>query len=160
MEARLDGGAESFKTAVAAGKPAEIAFKPAEIAIKPAVVSGKQAAAAPGRAALQSNPREAEQSNEATPQAKPIEASGPAESAPPSWPDEAAESAMVSELRARGEVVVPSASTNGVEETDSGALPPLDELVQKIPAEVRDVLDELFRARFVTVKRVPKKALK
>jgi hypothetical protein len=39
-------------------------------------------------------------------------------------------------------------------------LPPLDELVKRIPPEVRETLEDLFRARFVTVKRVPKKALK
>jgi hypothetical protein len=80
------------------------------------------------------------------------------------WPDEAAESVMVSELRARGEMAAPSASSappgEAREETESGALPPLDELVQKIPADVRDTLEELFRAKFVTVKRVPKKVLK
>lgn len=83
-----------------------------------------------------------------------------AESAP-NWPDEAAESAMVSELRSRGEVVASSPSAGEVaEETDSRPLPPLNDLVQKIPAEVRDALEDLFRARFVTVKRVSKKALK
>jgi hypothetical protein len=84
---------------------------------------------------------------------------------PPSWPDEAAESAMVSELRGRGEVVAPPAAAGdaaeAADETEpKGALPPLDELVNKIPAEVRDTLEDLFRARFVTVKRMPKKALK
>jgi hypothetical protein len=46
------------------------------------------------------------------------------------------------------------------EEASSTTLPALDDLVQRIPLEVRDVLEDLFRARFVTVKRVPKKALK
>jgi hypothetical protein len=99
-------------------------------------------------------------SGDAVPQARPTEAATDAESAPPSWPDEAAESAMVSELRGRGEVIVPSPAAEAVDESDSGALPPLNELVQKIPADVREVLEDLFRARFVTVKRVPKKALK
>jgi hypothetical protein len=67
---------------------------------------------------------------------------------------------MVSELRARGEFIAPSAAREVVEEADAGPLPPLDQLVQKIPAELRETLDELFRARFVTVKRVPKNALK
>ena len=39
-------------------------------------------------------------------------------------------------------------------------LPPLEELVQRIPAETRDLLDELFRARFTTVRRVRKSDLK
>jgi hypothetical protein len=45
-----------------------------------------------------------------------------------------------------------------VEETPA-KLPPLDELVQRIPSEVRELMDELFRAKFVRVQRVPKKAL-
>lgn len=47
-----------------------------------------------------------------------------------------------------------------VDATGGGPLPPLNELVQRIPAEVREALDDLFRARFVAVKRVPKQALK
>ena len=75
--------------------------------------------------------------------------------------DEAAESAFLAEARERGEPVASKspASTAG-EETSDVPLPPLDELVQRIPAEVRDTLEDLFRARFTTVKRVPKKALK
>jgi hypothetical protein len=67
---------------------------------------------------------------------------------------------MVSELRDRGEVVAPPPAAEAAEENDSGPLPPLNDLVQKIPADVREVLEDLFRARFVAVKRVPKKALK
>ncbi|TAG28337.1 MAG: hypothetical protein EAZ36_06045, partial [Verrucomicrobia bacterium] len=36
-------------------------------------------------------------------------------------------------------------------------LPELDALVARLPAEVRGTLDELFRARFVSVKKLPKK---
>ena len=39
-------------------------------------------------------------------------------------------------------------------------LPPMEDLVKRIPAPVREVVEELFRARFVTVKRLPKSALK
>jgi hypothetical protein len=75
---------------------------------------------------------------------------------------------MVSELRDRGETNSPQRSAAAATETadaaeeaePKGALPPLDELVNKIPAAVRDTLEELFRAKFVTVKRVPKKAFK
>jgi hypothetical protein len=70
-----------------------------------------------------------------------------------------AESAFRAEARSRGEVVVPVRAQEP-ETTDSGPLPPLEELVKRIPPEVREVLDELFRAKFVTVKRVPAKALK
>ena len=77
----------------------------------------------------------------------------------PLWPDESAESAMVSELRSRGEVSAPAA-TEAIEETDTANLPPLDQLVKRIPPEVREALDDLFRAKFVRVTRVPRKALK
>ncbi|MBI2512950.1 MAG: hypothetical protein HYV96_13300 [Opitutae bacterium] len=43
---------------------------------------------------------------------------------------------------------------------DKKSLPPLDDLVQRIPAATRQLMDELFRANFITVKRVPKSALK
>jgi hypothetical protein len=78
-----------------------------------------------------------------------------------SWPDESIESAFLAEARERGETLPPKrADSDSPEEVDLKSLPPLDELVKRIPAEVRETLDELFRARFVTVKRVPKKALK
>lgn len=48
----------------------------------------------------------------------------------------------------------------GPPEEPTGELPPMDDLVQRIPMPTRDLLDELFRARFVTVKRVPISALK
>ena len=77
------------------------------------------------------------------------------------WPDEAAESAFLAEARDRGEVVAaPKPKEESTEDSDAKPLPPLDELVQRIPAEVRDTLEDLFRARFVAVKRVPKRALK
>ena len=75
------------------------------------------------------------------------------------WPDESAESAMLSELKSRGELATPM-PTQAVEETDTRNLPPLDELVKRIPPEVRETLDDLFRVKYVRVVRVPKKALK
>lgn len=45
-------------------------------------------------------------------------------------------------------------------ESTEASLPPLEDLVKRIPAPARDLLEELFRARFVTVKRVPSSALK
>jgi hypothetical protein len=79
----------------------------------------------------------------------------------PIWPDESVESAFLAEARDRGEkVALPKAPEEVADERDTAPLPPLNELVERIPAEVRDVLDELFRARFVTVKRIPKSALK
>jgi len=40
------------------------------------------------------------------------------------------------------------------------SLPPMEDLVKRIPAPARELMEELFRARFVTVKRVPQSALK
>jgi len=36
----------------------------------------------------------------------------------------------------------------------------MEDLVQRIPVAARDLMEDLFRARFVTVKRIPKSALK
>ena len=79
----------------------------------------------------------------------------------PLWPDESVESAFLAEARERGETVTPAKPKEAVaEEGGANSLPALDELVQRIPPNVREVLDDLFRARFVAVKRVPKEALK
>jgi hypothetical protein len=75
------------------------------------------------------------------------------------WPDAAAEAAFLGEARERGETVV-ARPVEVVDEADTGRLPPLDELVKRLSPEVRVTLDDLFRAKFTTVRRVPKKALK
>ncbi|MDI1319295.1 MAG: hypothetical protein PSW75_03755 [bacterium] len=49
--------------------------------------------------------------------------------------------------------------TEGPEEPKTD-LPPMEDLVKRIPAPARELMEELFRARFVTVKRMPKSALK
>ena len=77
------------------------------------------------------------------------------------WPDDAVESAFRAEAKERGEVVVPARPIEGsAEPADTKPLPALVDLVNRIPPEVREALEDLFRARFVTVKRVPAKALK
>ena len=78
------------------------------------------------------------------------------------WPtDEAGESAFLAEARERGEtVVVKPAAAREEAEAETGPLPALDEMVQRIPAEVRDVLEELYRAKFTAVRRVSAKFLK
>lgn len=43
------------------------------------------------------------------------------------------------------------------EESGATPLPELETLVARLPAELRETLDDLFRARFVSVKRLPKK---
>ena len=90
-----------------------------------------------------------------------IEAAVNDDSEPANWPDESAESAFLSEARERGETVTPAkAKVEIADETDAKALPSLDELVQRIPPEIRETLDDLFRAKFTKVKRIPAKALK
>ena len=76
------------------------------------------------------------------------------------WPDAAAEAAFLGEARERGEPV--AAVTTGVVEemADPKDLPSLDQLVKRLSPEVRVALDDLFRAKFTTVRRVPKKVLK
>ena len=81
------------------------------------------------------------------------------------WPDEAAESAMRAEVTSRGETLNSKAAREAAEAAAEAAaekknLPKLDALVERIPAEVRDTLEELFRVKFVKVARTPKKALK
>lgn len=75
------------------------------------------------------------------------------------WPDETAESAFRSDARARGETVT-TAAVEIVEETSTKALPPLEELVKRLPPAVHEALENLFRAKFITVRRIPKQALK
>ena len=77
------------------------------------------------------------------------------------WPDESAEVAFFAEQREQGAPVpVSSAAEAGEEMDQSSPLPALEELVKRISPEARTLMDELFRAKFVTVKRVPKTALK
>jgi len=83
----------------------------------------------------------------------------------PVWPDEASESAMRAEVAERGETLTSKAARELAEAAAEAAaekkgLPSLDALVEKIPADVRDTLEDLFRVKFVKVARVPKKALK
>ncbi len=66
--------------------------------------------------------------------------------------------------QARAESGRPSRSrpaARGDEDEEEGrssvSLPELDELVARLPGEVRETLDELFRARFVSVKKLPKR---
>jgi hypothetical protein len=77
------------------------------------------------------------------------------------WPDETAEAAFMAEARERGEPIatVPVRAVPA-EENESRNLPPLETLVNRIPADVRETLDDLFRVKFVGVRRVPAKSLK
>ena len=71
------------------------------------------------------------------------------------WPDDAAESVFLSESRAKRETPVSESPASVLEDAaDAKPLPSLDDLVQKIPEESRELLDELFRAKFTKVRRV------
>jgi len=85
-----------------------------------------------------------------------------AENGATGWPDDTAEAAFRAEARERGEPDLPAAAAlvEAAEEIDSKGLPPMEELVKRIPPAAREALDELFRAKFTGVKRVPAKALK
>ena len=77
------------------------------------------------------------------------------------WPDESAETAFRAETRERGEPELPAGLVvEATEETDTKPLPALEDLVKRISPETRELMDELFRAKFTTVRRVPAKALK
>ena len=83
----------------------------------------------------------------------------------PVWPDAAAESEIRAEVAGRGETLNSKAARELAEAAAEAAaekkgLPALDALVDKIPADVRAILEDLFRAKFVKVARVTKKALK
>jgi len=77
------------------------------------------------------------------------------------WPDESAETAFRAESRERGEPDLPAGVVvDATGEIDTKALPSLEDLVKRISPEARELLDELFRAKFTSVRRVPAKALK
>ncbi len=85
------------------------------------------------------------------------------------WPDEISESAFLAEQPTTAaalpivlELVKPKASGAVTKEPEEPkvTLPALQDLVDRISPETRDVLEDLFRARFVSVKRMPKNALK
>ncbi|GAB1488222.1 hypothetical protein MASR2M8_06670 [Opitutaceae bacterium] len=84
----------------------------------------------------------------------------PADTDEPPMPGEEAERAMLAELRERGEAPVRAKAVSADADEKPVRLPPLDELVKRIPPNVRDALDELFRARFTGVRKIPADALK
>lgn len=91
----------------------------------------------------------------------PSNTSAPASSDESGWPDAAAESAFLAEARSRGELPAPKPiAAEEPEEAETGPLPPVEKMVERIPPPVREMLDDLFRARFVRVTRIPRRALK
>jgi hypothetical protein len=79
------------------------------------------------------------------------------------WPDENAEAAFIADARQRGEPVKAAVTTvQAAEEKEDQrrAMPSLAELVNRLAPDVRETLDDLFRVKFTTVRRVPKSGLK
>jgi hypothetical protein len=104
-------------------------------------------------------PTPAAEVTETSPATEPVLAAGDVNAM--TWPDDSAEAAFLGEARERGEIVKPAKVDIKTEpEKDSRPLPALNELVERIPPEVREVLDDLFRAKFTTVRRVPRQAFK
>jgi hypothetical protein len=79
----------------------------------------------------------------------------------PPWPGETDEASFLADARLRGDDVPAAALVRTAEETGAPAdLPPLEQLVARIPPEVREALDDLFRAKFTRVGRVSPTSLK
>ena len=72
--------------------------------------------------------------------------------------DEVTETSLAT-ARADGATLVKPTVIHRGDALESVPLPPLDTLVARIPAEVREALEELFRAKFTAVRRVPAKHL-
>ena len=77
----------------------------------------------------------------------------------PAGPSSEEEAAFLAQEREMGIVTPALMHTERLPE-EKGELPPLEDLVKRIPMPTRDLMEELFRAKFVTVKRIPKSALK
>jgi hypothetical protein len=68
------------------------------------------------------------------------------------WPDDSDESSFLSEASARGESPRSVAAVRAPAAAGE-KLPPLDELVARVPAPILGLLDDLFRAKFTGVRR-------
>jgi hypothetical protein len=69
------------------------------------------------------------------------------------WPDENDESQFLSGAAGRGETPAPGAGRTAEAPIVGERLPPLEELVAKVPEGLRGILDDLFRAKFTGVRR-------
>jgi len=81
------------------------------------------------------------------------------EDSAPIGPSADEEAAFLSAERESGVTVAAMPATTR-DEDETGELPPMEDLVKRIPAPARELIEDLFRARFVTVKRLPKASLK
>lgn len=82
------------------------------------------------------------------------------------WMDAEREAAMqaaieVEEAERSAKQAKPSRRQSEAAETlDGGPLPDLDEMIAKVPADLQEKMDDLFRAKFQSVRRVPAAVLK
>ncbi len=90
---------------------------------------------------------------------EPEPAAVPSAEAPP-WPGDSDVASFLADARDRGEPPALPVAAAPEETAAAGELPPLDQLVARVPAEVREALDDLFRAKFTRVQRVAPAALK
>jgi hypothetical protein len=79
------------------------------------------------------------------------------EEAEANWPTATEEAAFLNGPREEINLPVPSHEAARSPAAETEAVPPVEELIQQIPAEVRATLDELFRARFNRVMRAKPK---
>ncbi|MDI1248469.1 MAG: hypothetical protein PSV13_06255 [Lacunisphaera sp.] len=77
----------------------------------------------------------------------------------PAGPSSEEEAVLLAQEREMG-IITPALEHLEAPEEPKADLPPMEDLVNRIPAPARALMEELFRARFVTVKRMPKSALK
>lgn len=93
------------------------------------------------------------------------DASMPFDDDGPTWPSYADEAAFLGEEKAQGRAV-PKAGVQTLRQAAAeaeaalGPLPAIDALVNRIPAEAREALDDLFRVKFTAVRRVREDVLK
>ena len=68
---------------------------------------------------------------------------------------------MRAELEARdSDMPKPRSKAKGDDTLEGGPLPDLDQVIARIPEKVKATMDELFRAQFESVRRVPAAVLK
>ena len=76
----------------------------------------------------------------------------------PAGPSTEEDAAFLAQERESG--ILPGSPLPAESPEEKGELPPMEDLVKRIPAPARELMEELFRAKFVTVKRLPRSALK
>jgi hypothetical protein len=90
---------------------------------------------------------------------KPIGIDNDIESTESNWPSEAEEASFLSRSSGNAEEIQTQAHDlpvmpQEVEEVNNEPMPSLQELINRIPAPLRDSLEELFRARYNRVTRI------